>query len=72
MVVFQTRSLSWRNEVEVTNRHVKGGQQSQKNESGGQQQAGKSQQSGGERGGSGNIKNDPERASEAGRNGGRH
>ncbi|WP_349009464.1 KGG domain-containing protein [Mesorhizobium yinganensis] len=57
--------------------HVKAGQQSHKNdekESGrGQQHAegGKDrQQSGGERGGSGNFGNDRERASEAGRKGG--
>lgn len=52
--------------------HVKAGQQSHKNEGGGQQQGGKNQQGGGERGGSGKFKNDPERASEAGRKGGQH
>jgi len=50
--------------------HVKAGQQSHKNEGGSQQAQGdKNKQGGGERGGSGNFKNDPERASEAGRKG---
>ena len=52
---------------------VKASQQSHKNDADkrGQQQAqgGKEEQSG-QRGGSGNFKNDPERASEAGRKGG--
>lgn len=51
--------------------HVKAGQQSHKNDDDKRRQAqrGKNDQ-GGQRGGSGNFKNDPERASEAGRKGG--
>lgn len=55
--------------------HVKAGQQNHKNEGGGHQKHArddKNQQGGGERGGSGNFKNDSERASEAGRKGGQH
>ncbi|KQZ95872.1 hypothetical protein ASD64_18365 [Mesorhizobium sp. Root157] len=52
----------------------KSGQRDHKNEGGqrSQQHAqdDKKKQSGGERGGNGNFKNDPERASEAGRKGG--
>ncbi len=56
--------------------HVKAGQQSHKNDDkrGGQQQAENrdtKQQSGGHRGGSGNFAEDRERASEAGRKGGK-
>jgi general stress protein YciG len=54
--------------------HVKAGQQSHKNEGVKRSQQQHTQvdknQQGGERGGSGNFKNDPERASEAGRKGG--
>lgn len=62
--------------------HVKAGQQSHKNDDKsrdmdnrrGQQQAeggSESQQGGGQRGGSGNFANDPQRASEEGRKGGK-
>lgn len=55
--------------------HQKAGEQSHKNDDRNRQQQAeggqKRQQEGGERGGSGNFANDRERASEAGRKGGR-
>lgn len=54
--------------------HVKAGQQSHKNDERKQQQAsgGGQKQGGDHRGGSGNFADDRERASEAGRKGGKH
>jgi general stress protein YciG len=50
--------------------HVKAGQQSHKNEDDKRRQSQEAKDESGQRGGSGNFKNDPERASEAGRKGG--
>mgnify|MGYP001275739048 FL=1 len=53
--------------------HVKAGQQSHKNDPQNKtQQAGQGRDDKGHRGGSGNFAEDRERASEAGRKGGRH
>ncbi|WP_119255827.1 KGG domain-containing protein [Shinella zoogloeoides] len=52
--------------------HVKAGQQSHKNEDRKVEASGKHDQNDGQRGGKGNFAEDRERASEAGRKGGKH
>lgn len=53
-------------------KHVKAGQQSHKNDDAKRQASGKNDQNETQRGGKGNFAEDPDRASEAGRKGGKH